>query len=84
MIIPPSAAMAPICSLTEACTCLRSSSEGIAEEGWSAVERVAKAKGRWPFRASGMPTTQHSAMSGFEDMACSMDPGVTLALMNFE
>lgn len=37
-------------------------------------ERVIKAKGRWPFVLSGMPTTQHSATEGWEEMACSMEP----------
>ena len=39
---------------------------------------MTKAKGRWPFRASGTPTTQHSAMVGWEEMACSMDPELIL------
>lgn len=46
----------------------------MADEGWVGFERVMKAKGRWPLRASGMPTTQHSAMVGWEEMACSMEP----------
>lgn len=46
----------------------------MAEGGWVGVERVMKAKGRWPLRASGMPTTQHSAMVGWDEMACSMEP----------
>lgn len=33
-----------------------------------------KAKGSWPFRASGMPTTQASATRGWLVMACSMLP----------
>lgn len=32
------------------------------------------AKGRWPLSESGMPTTQHSAMRGEEEMACSIVP----------
>ena len=48
---------------------------GMAEKGWVGVERVMNAKGRWPLRASGMPTTAHSAMEGWEEMACSMEPG---------
>ena len=50
--------------------------EGMGEVGCVAVLRVMKAKGRWPFKASGMPTTQHSAMVGWEEMACSMEPVV--------
>lgn len=46
----------------------------MAEVGWSGVDRVMNAKGRWPFRASGMPITQHSAIRGCEEMACSIDP----------
>jgi hypothetical protein len=48
--------------------------EGVADVGWSATERVTNANGKWPFRLSGMPTTQHSAMDGCEEMACSMVP----------
>lgn len=44
------------------------------ESGWLGVERVTKAKGRCPFRESGIPTTQHSAMVGCEEIACSMEP----------
>ena len=66
--------MAPICVRTSFCISLKSSSEGTADVGCSAVERVTKAKGRWPFSASGMPTTQHSAMVGWDDIACSMEP----------
>ena len=66
--------MAPICSRTSFWISLKRASEGIAEEGWSAVERVRKAKGRWPFRASGTPTTAHSATEACEEMACSMEP----------
>jgi hypothetical protein len=66
--------MAPICVRTSFCTSAKSWSEGIAEGGWSAVERVTKANGRWPLSASGTPTTQHSAMVGWEEIACSMDP----------
>ena len=44
-------------------------------KGFGAVEEIVmKAKGRWPLRASGMPTTQHSATAGCENMTCSMDP----------
>lgn len=32
------------------------------------------AKGRWPLRVSGIPTTQHSAMEGWVEMACSIEP----------
>jgi hypothetical protein len=46
----------------------------MAEVGWSGVDKVTKANGRWPLRASGMPTTQHSAIIGWEEMACSMEP----------
>lgn len=46
----------------------------MADDGWSAVERVTNANGRCPFRASGTPTTQHSAMVGWEEIACSIDP----------
>lgn len=46
----------------------------MADEGWSGVERVTKANGRWPFSASGIPTTQHSAMVGWEEIACSIEP----------
>ena len=74
--MPPSEAMAPIWVRTSFWTSPKSSSEGTAEGGWSAVDRVTKAKGRWPFRASGMPTTQHSAIVGWEEMACSMEPVV--------
>ena len=66
--------MAPIWVRTSFCTSLKRASEGMAEVGWSGVERVTNAKGRWPLRASGMPTTQHSAMEGWEEMACSMEP----------
>ena len=38
------------------------------------MERVTNAKGRWPLRESGMPTTQHSAIVGWEEMACSIEP----------
>ena len=38
------------------------------------VESVTKANGRWPLRESGMGTTQHSAMRGCEEMACSIEP----------
>lgn len=48
---------------------------GIADEGWSGVDKVTNANGRWPFSASGMPTTQHSAIDGCEEMACSIEPG---------
>jgi hypothetical protein len=44
---------------------------------------VTKAKGRWPFRASGIPTTQHSVMSGCVEMACSIEP-VLLNLCPYE
>lgn len=43
------------------------------------MESVTNAKGRWPLRASGIPTTQHSATCGWEEIACSMDPGAVLA-----
>ena len=33
-----------------------------------------KAKGRWPFNASGIPTTAASAMEGCEVTACSIAP----------
>ncbi len=49
-------------------------SDGTADVGWSGVERVTKAKGRCPFKASGMPTTQHSAITGCEEIACSIEP----------
>jgi hypothetical protein len=42
------------------------------EEGVVVV--VTKAKGSWPLRASGMPTTQASVMRGCEVMACSRVP----------
>lgn len=32
------------------------------------------AKGKWPLSESGMPTTQHSAMVGCEEIACSIEP----------
>jgi len=35
---------------------------------------VTNANGRWPLSASGIPTTQHSATRGCEEMACSIDP----------
>ena len=38
------------------------------------MESVTNAKGRWPLSASGIPTTQHSATDGWEEMACSMEP----------
>ena len=38
------------------------------------------ANGRWPFRESGMPTTQHSAMEGWEEIACSIEPDFILVL----
>ena len=72
--MPPSEAMLPICSRTEIWTSLKRASDGTAEGGWSPVDRVAKANGRCPLRASGTPTTQHSAMSGWDAMACSIDP----------
>lgn len=72
--MPPRAAIAPICSLTSDWTSLNRDGEGIADPGCEGVERVMKAKGSWPFRASGMPTTQHSATMGCEEMACSMEP----------
>lgn len=68
--------MAPIWVRTSFWTSPKSWSEGTAESGWSAVESVTNANGRWPFRASGMPTTQHSAIVGCEEMACSMEPVV--------
>lgn len=37
-------------------------------------ERVMKAKGREPLRASGMGMMQASAMEGWEVMACSIWP----------
>lgn len=46
----------------------------MAEVGCGCVERVMNAKGRWPLRASGMPTTQHSATAGWEEIACSIEP----------
>jgi hypothetical protein len=46
----------------------------MAEVGWSAVERVTNANGRWPLSESGTPTTQHSAMVGCEEIACSIEP----------
>ena len=46
----------------------------MADEGCCEVERVIKAKGRWPLRESGMPITQHSAMEGWEEIACSIEP----------
>jgi hypothetical protein len=66
--------MAPIWVRTNFWTSLKSWSEGMAEVGWSGVERVTKANGRWPLSASGTPTTQHSAMMGWEEMACSIEP----------
>ena len=66
--------MAPICSRTRAWISAVRAGEGMADGGWVGVERVMNAKGRWPFRASGMPTTAHSAMEGWEEMACSMEP----------
>ena len=54
---------------------MNSFSEGIADEGWFAEDSVAKLKGSWPFRASGTPTTQLSAMSGWDAMVCSIKPG---------
>lgn len=35
---------------------------------------VMKAKGRWPFSGSGMPTTLASLMEGWERMTCSIWP----------
>lgn len=72
--MPPRLAIAPICVLTSFWTSLKSSWDGMAEEGWLGVERVMNANGRWPFRESGMPTTQHSAMEGWEEIACSIEP----------
>jgi hypothetical protein len=66
--------MAPICVRTSFCTSPKSLSEGMADVGWSDVDSVTNAKGRWPFRASGIPTTQHSATVGWDEMACSMEP----------
>jgi hypothetical protein len=43
------------------------------EEG-GGDEVVTKAKGSWPLRASGMPTTQASVTRGCEVMACSRVP----------
>jgi hypothetical protein len=74
-IMPPRDAIAPICMRTSFWTSPNSSSEGTADSGWSAVESVTNAKGRCPFRASGMPTTQHSAIVGWEEIACSIEPG---------
>jgi hypothetical protein len=77
-IMPPSAAMAPICSRTRPLTSLKSWAGGVAgilspeepavDVGWT------KAKGRWPFREPGMPTTQASPTEGCERMACSIAP----------
>lgn len=47
----------------------------MADEGCSGVESVMNANGRWPFRASGIPTTQHSAIVGCVEIACSIEPG---------
>lgn len=45
------------------------------EEREEVLRSCTKAKGRWPLRASGMPTTLASEMSGWERMACSIAPG---------
>ena len=66
--------MAPIWSRMSCWTSAKRAGEGMALAGWVGVERVMKAKGRWPLRLSGMPTTQHSAMVGWVEMACSMEP----------
>lgn len=44
------------------------------EEEGGGVERVRKANGRWPFSGEGRGTMQHSAMEGWVEMACSMEP----------
>lgn len=48
--------------------------EGMAEVGCWGVESVINANGRWPLSESGMPTTQHSIMRGWDEMACSIEP----------
>lgn len=44
---------------------------------------MTNANGRCPLSASGMPTTQHSAINGCEDMACSMDPKSPLTFLRY-
>jgi hypothetical protein len=83
-IIPPSVAMAPICSRTRPFTSLKKAGGGFAGRESGEEEEVVgwtKAKGMWPFRESGMPTTQASPTEGCERMACSMAPGGVSTVM---
>lgn len=66
--------MAPIWDRTRPWISLKTSSATMAEVGWLGSESVMKAKGSWPLRESAMPTTQHSATFGEEEIACSMEP----------
>lgn len=66
--------MAPICVRTSDWISAVSCLEGVGDLGWSGVESVMKANGRWPLSESGMEQTQHSAMEECEEIACSMAP----------
>jgi hypothetical protein len=70
--MPPRLAMGPTWVRMRVWSSVRSwVSERGEEEG---DEVVTKAKGSWPLRASGMPTTQASVTRGCEVMACSRVP----------
>lgn len=79
-MMPPREAMAPICSRTRVLIDVKSSGVGVAGIGAGLNPGVVRgwmnAKGRWPLRGSGMPTTLASPTSGWERMACSIAPVV--------
>ena len=73
--------MLPIWSRTKLLISRKCSGVGMGENSWGErldcgleEEGTMKAKGRWPFMASGMPMTEASATRGEEVMACSMAP----------
>lgn len=58
---------------------LGGTSAGSGDWSWVVLELVRgvmKAKGRWPFSVSGMPTTLASPMEGWERITCSIWPVV--------
>lgn len=66
--------MPPICVRTRLCISLYNLSSSTADMGCSGTDSVIKAKGSWPFRESGTPTTLASATRGWLVIACSIEP----------
>jgi len=72
-MMPPSVAIGP---MEWRMRSLRSLSSSGGESDDDCVDVAAKANGRWPFRESGMGTTQASVIEGCAEMACSIAPAM--------